>query len=97
MKKIWTVAFCEDCCDFHDINILGLFSSEDKAVKFAEKRANEFFAEREAKRKGNMSAPVKTVGRFNGANCTRFKMSSGSLKYDFCASLQEYASDEDAE
>lgn len=97
MKKIWTVAICEDCPDFHDITVLGLFSGEEKAVKFAEKSANEFYEDRESRRKGNMSAPVKTVNRFNGANCTRFKMSSGSMKYDFCASLQEYASDEDAE
>ena len=95
MKKIWTVAFCESSFDYNNIDHIGLFSNEEKAVQYAEKRANEFFAEREAQRKGNMSVPVKVVTKFNGENCTRFQMRSGCSKFEVCASLQEYASDED--
>lgn len=95
MKKIWTVAFCERSFDYSGVDIIGLFSSEDKAVSFAEKHINEFMKPKEGKRAKLWSEPVKEVKRFNGANRTSFTTKDGCLTVEVVASLQDYSSDED--
>lgn len=97
MKNIWTVAFRETVgSDMYSDNI-GLFSSEEKAIAFAKKRADDFYENKQSYGNGNWSKPTRSTREYNGTKRTRFTLRSGFNKVEFDASLQEYFSDEDAE